>query len=236
MTLAETWQIYTIITAAYPAFFRNNAQAKSWVSVWHEVLKDIPYTDVSTGLTMYLRDSTTGYPPAPGQIMERIKILHPTEDDLATPAAAWDLVVKAASRSGYSAQEEYDKLPPLIQETIHSPAYLKELAFDESFYEHQSYYEAAFIRSYEQAKSRHDRESSYSTDTQLKIAEARQQAASRLPSGVKAIASAQGTDAEVAEHMVKASKREAGEKVTDEEIRALVQQLADSLGADDKNS
>ena len=43
------------------------------------------------------------------------------------------MVYKAICNSGYNSVQEFDKLPEIIQKTIKSPAYLREIALAEGF-------------------------------------------------------------------------------------------------------
>ena len=54
------------------------------------------------------------------------------ESDEFNETAAWSIVWKAICNSGYHSEEEFEKLPPIIQRAVHSPLQLREWALLEN--------------------------------------------------------------------------------------------------------
>lgn len=112
--------LVSAMKAAYPSatFLPDEDAAK----VWYQLLKDLDYKTLSSAIQRHM--STSPYPPT---IADLRKMAIP-EFDAPSDLAAWGLVRQAISNSAYHSQEEFDKLPPLIQKTIGNPANLREMA------------------------------------------------------------------------------------------------------------
>lgn len=128
MNVQETKLILAVLKAAYPASFRNltSKDANSVVSLWADMFSVEDYALVSAAVKSLISSRTVGYSPTIGEVREKITEL--TNPDRLTPFEAWRLVMRAASNSGYHAQEEYDKLPPLVQKALRGPETLREYA------------------------------------------------------------------------------------------------------------
>lgn len=130
MTREETIKVLMVMQAAYPNYKPEDKTVA--VNVWMEMLGDIPYEQVSTALKAYIQTDKSGFAPVIGDIREKAQILF-GEDVEINENEAWSLVLKAVQRSGYYSEEEFAKLPKIIQRTIGSPSRLREMALDEKF-------------------------------------------------------------------------------------------------------
>ena len=126
MTLNETNRILAIIAEAYPSFLKDR-NPKITSELWHELFEKIPYEKVQASLMEFILKDTKGFAPAPG-MLRAILLSHMAENDM-SEMEAWSLLVKAVSRSAYYSREEYEKLPPVLQDIIRSPQVLHEWAF-----------------------------------------------------------------------------------------------------------
>lgn len=115
--------------AAYPNYKPQDKTVA--VNVWSEMLKDCNYEQVSVALKAYIQTDTKGFAPSIGDIREKIQEIFTKEDDL-NEVSAWAMVWKAICNSGYHAEEEFAKLPPVIQRAVHSPGQLREWALLEN--------------------------------------------------------------------------------------------------------
>lgn len=95
------------------------------MSLWYEELKDIPYQTAYMALRKYV--SINKFSPTIADIREQAAELSQSDKDL-NEAVAWALVWKAICNSGYHSEEEFEKLPPIIQKTVHTPSQLREWA------------------------------------------------------------------------------------------------------------
>ena len=125
MTRDETIKILMVIQAAYPNYKPPDKTVA--VNVWAEMLSDIPYEKVSAAVKLYIQTDTSGFAPSVGDVRERVCDIFAKEDDL-NETAAWSVVWKAICNSGYHAEEEFAKLPQVVQRAVHSPAQLREWA------------------------------------------------------------------------------------------------------------
>lgn len=106
--------------AAYPSdkFIPDEDAAK----IWYQLLKDLEYPRLSMALQKHMM--TSPYPPT---IADLRKNAVPEQEHM-SDLAAWALVRQAISNSSYHSEEEFRKLPPLIQKAIGNPANLREMA------------------------------------------------------------------------------------------------------------
>lgn len=90
--------------------------------VWYKFLCDIDYKTLSMAVQRHMM--TSQFPPTIADLRKNAA----PEIDQMSDLAAWALVRQAISNSSYHAEEEYRKLPPLIQKAIGNPANLREMA------------------------------------------------------------------------------------------------------------
>lgn len=128
MTRDDTIDLLAVLKAAYPNFYRGMTvkEANGVVDLWWEMFKDQPAPVVGMAVKALIATDTKGFPPHIGAVKEAIsKLMQPKE---MTPQEAWALVNAATRRSTYYAQEEFDKLPPVVQRIVGTPMQLKEWA------------------------------------------------------------------------------------------------------------
>lgn len=129
-----TFKEFGIIADAIKTYFpRDNVlPTEHAMSLWYDGLKDLSYQVVNIALKKYVQ--TNGFAPSIADIREQAAQLNQNNQktDL-NENEAWMLVLKAIQRSGYYSEEEFAKLPKIIQRTIGSPSRLREMALDEKF-------------------------------------------------------------------------------------------------------
>ena len=130
MTVRE----FGIFADAIKTYFpRDNVlPTEKAMQLWYSELKDIPYQLAHTALRKYV--STNKFAPTIADIREQAEQLNQNNQktDL-NENEAWTLVLKAIQRSGYYSEEEFAKLPKIIQRTIGNSSRLREMALDEKF-------------------------------------------------------------------------------------------------------
>lgn len=129
MTRDESKKLLMVIQAAYPNF--NPPDKSIAVDTWQLMLADYSYGQVESAIRAYIRTDGKGYPPSIGQVIEKLQTLYGDKDSEINEIAAWGMVLKAIRNSGYHSEEEFDKLPPIVQKAIVSPAQLREWALME---------------------------------------------------------------------------------------------------------
>jgi hypothetical protein len=128
MTREDTIKILTVLRGAYPAFYRDitKQEAESTIALWASMFEEEPYELVGAAVKAFISGDGKGFPPAIGQIKERIRQI--TQPEEMTEQEAWSLVAKALRNSTYGSEQEFAKLPPEVQAVVHDPGQLKQWA------------------------------------------------------------------------------------------------------------
>lgn len=127
MTKTEVKKILAVMIAAYPNYKPDNIDIV--VNVWTDMLERYTYEQVNMALKAYILSDTSGFAPSIGQVVEKLQLFVGNEE--LNEMAAWGLVLKAMRNSIYHSEEEFTKLPRLIQKAVVSPGQLREWAMAE---------------------------------------------------------------------------------------------------------
>ncbi len=101
---------------------------KDAFEIWYELLKDLDYVLCRNAIKKHMQ--TVEKEPTPASIRKQVVDLQTDKDEL-NEMAAWQMVLKAMRNSIYHSEEEFAKLPPLVQKAVVSPAQLREWAMAE---------------------------------------------------------------------------------------------------------
>lgn len=128
MNREDTIKILSVLRGAYPAFYRDitKQEAESTIALWESMFDEEPYELVGAAVKAFISGDGKGFPPAIGQIKERIRLITTPEE--MTEQEAWSLVSKALRNSTYGSEEEFAKLPPEVQAVVHDPGQLRQWA------------------------------------------------------------------------------------------------------------
>lgn len=128
MNVDETGKVLAVIKKNYPHAYKDfTAQEKADLLVlWQEMFADDDYMVVGAAVKTFIANDTKGFAPIIGQIKELIRKL--TEPEQMSEQEAANRIIQASQNSIYHAQEEFDKLPPILQRLAGSPARLREWA------------------------------------------------------------------------------------------------------------
>lgn len=128
MTRQETGIIMDILTTAYPAFYngRNAPDMRMTVNLWAEMFAEDDVKIVAAAVKALIATDDKGFPPHIGAVKNRIRQI--SNPDEMTEQEAWTLISNALRNSSYNAEEEFSKLPPIIQDVVHAPQQLREWA------------------------------------------------------------------------------------------------------------
>lgn len=159
MTREETKKIIMIICSTFANF--KPMDLTYTVDAWNVMLSDFDYADISTALKAYILSDTGGFAPTPGQLVDKInKIKKPEE---LNEMSAWALVSKALRNGTYGAEEEFNKLPPLVQQAVGSPSQLRNWATTD--YESiENVVQSNFMRTYRTVCNRANEYSKFTPD------------------------------------------------------------------------
>ena len=128
MTLEEAAKIVGILEFNYPDTRRHQSDEAyiTYIRNWHSFFEHDSFELVEAAVRAYIATSTERFMPNVGQIKEQIRKL--TAPEQMSEAEAWTRIKKALSNGIYGAEEEYAKLPPVIQRLVGSPSRLREWA------------------------------------------------------------------------------------------------------------
>lgn len=149
MTPEETIKILSIIKAAYPQWAKDlkASDAKMMVTLWNDMLQDYEYNLVQVAIKKVI--ATNKFPPSVAEVIESINYIKTGGQAEMTEIEAWGLVRKAIKNSAYHAGEEFNKLPPRIQQAIGSHNILHNWS-QESINGIETVIGSNFMRSYKQ--------------------------------------------------------------------------------------
>ena len=127
MTREEAKKIVMIIKTAYPNWRPDDLSFT--VNTWAVMLSDYDYQAAVSALKIYITTDTSGFAPSIGQVIGKIHIKD-TYMEL-NEMEAWALVSRALRNGYYGAEEEYENLPPEVQQAVGSPSNLRHWATTE---------------------------------------------------------------------------------------------------------
>ena len=129
MTREEVKKILMIIESAYPNYKPPNKT--NAIDVWNLMLEEYTYQQVSVALKSYILSDTAGFPPSIGQLVGKLQTIQNPNPHL-NEMEAWGLVSKALRNGTYGADEEFAKLPELVQKAVGSASQLRNWATTDS--------------------------------------------------------------------------------------------------------
>lgn len=146
MTREETKQLVMTMSVAYPNY--HPADITFTVNVWASMLEEYNFQQVQIAFKKYVLSDTSGFAPSIGQLVEQLRDV--VEGDDIGELQAWGMVSKAIKNSGYHSENEFEKLPLVVQRAVGSAANLREWAMMDSDVVH-SVVQSNVIRNYRAA-------------------------------------------------------------------------------------
>lgn len=129
MDREETKKIIRIMCASYPNY--KPSDISETIDVWASMLSDYSYEHIAVALKSYIATDTSGFSPSIGQLIQKANSLVKKDGEL-NEIEAWTLVSKAIRNGYYGAEKEFEKLPPIVQKAVGSPAQLRMWATTDS--------------------------------------------------------------------------------------------------------
>lgn len=149
MTNGEWLNVVKVLNVMYEDKDRLMFESAEKINVWFSCLKDLDYEVVSVAVKRIA--SKSKYRPSIADIREEcVEITHGGE--MLPESQAWDMVRMALRDSYYHADEQFARLPEIVQRAVVSPSRLTEwgqLSSDTV----GSVVRAEFRRAYEQAQN-----------------------------------------------------------------------------------
>lgn len=122
MTVNDARKIIAVMLVSYPNF--KPIDTELMATTWADMLNEYSYEQVSVALKCYITTDTSGFSPSIGQLIDKLKTVEQPQE--LNELQAWGLVRKAINNSGYHSEEEFAKLPPLVQKAVGTPGQLKQ--------------------------------------------------------------------------------------------------------------
>lgn len=144
MTRDEIKQLLMRIQTVYPNW-KPQTDLRFVVETWNEYLFDYSYEQMLLALKAFISTDTSGFAPSIGQLIEKARMISCPEE--LNEMEAWALVSKALRNGYYGAEEEFKKLPPLIQKAVGQPSQLRQWALTESI-SIENVVQSNFLRTY----------------------------------------------------------------------------------------
>ena len=142
MTEKEVRQLLAMTQAVYPNY--NPPSREAAVNAWLLCLSEYDNSLVMAAFKAYMTTNTSGFAPAPGQLIEILQTL--TQPSELNELEAWSLVRQALRNCGYNSEQEFAKLPTVVQKTVGTPQQLKIWACDSEF--NENVVSSNFIKTY----------------------------------------------------------------------------------------
>lgn len=143
MTRDETKKIIRIIADSYPNY--RPSDISETIDVWHMMLEEFSYQQVAVALKAYILTDTSGFAPSIGQLVGKMQMV--SQPNELNEMEAWALVSQALKNGYYGAEEEFAKLPEIVQKAVGTPANLRAWSHtDESSIE--NVVQSNFMRTY----------------------------------------------------------------------------------------
>lgn len=117
MNISETAKILYVMKATYPRYYSNLSPSEiaTMAEAWHMMLEEYDYNAVAASLKAYALGDSSGFPPTPGQLVENLAKARTEHEDA---VSAWQKVRKALRNGNYGAEDEYEKLPPMVRKAL----------------------------------------------------------------------------------------------------------------------
>lgn len=122
MTVNDARKIIAVMLVSYPNF--KPIDTELMATTWADMLNEYSYEQISVALKCYITTDTSGFAPSIGQLIDKLKTVEQPQE--LNELQAWGLVRKAINNSGYHSEEEFAKLPPLVQKAVGTPGQLKQ--------------------------------------------------------------------------------------------------------------
>ena len=146
MNREETKRIIQVMCTTYPNYHPDNLS--DTVDVWTMMLEDFTYQEISLALKAYILTDTSGFAPSVGALVAKVR----KTDDL-NELEAWAMVSKALRNGYYGAEDEFAKLPHMVQKAVGTPSNLRQWAQTDSD-SIENVIQSNFIKTYRSAAKR----------------------------------------------------------------------------------
>lgn len=148
MEFSEANKLVAVMIAAYPNY--KPVDINLTAGVFQTMLREYTYEQANAALAAFIATDTKGFAPSVGQLIGKIHALFGAAE--LGEMEAWQMVRQAISNGGYGAEEEFAKLPPIVQRALGSAGQIRAWALDCDY--NESVAASNFMRAYRNAAER----------------------------------------------------------------------------------
>ena len=132
MTVRDAAQVMDLLKRFYPAFYARQTEKERLeaADLWAVMFAQDDTRLVIAAVKSFIESDEKGFPPVPGQIKAKIRLIVSRQE--LSAGDAWNMVAKAIKNSGYEAKKEFDKLPPALRRVVGSPNQLRDWSMMDS--------------------------------------------------------------------------------------------------------
>lgn len=127
MTRDDTKKLLLAISLTYPNF--KTADLGAVIDVWHSILGTEDAQEIQDAFVTYAKTDTSGFAPSPGILCQMVAKRKTNE---LTDGEVIGKLTMASRNANYGFEEEFNKLPPLLQKAVGSPSVIRNWGLLES--------------------------------------------------------------------------------------------------------
>ena len=164
MNREEAKKIVMIICTTYPNYHPDNLSGT--VDIWHLMLEEFTYQEIAAALKAYILTDTSGFAPSVGALVTKVRKTNELNE-----MEAWSMVSRALRNGLYGAEEEFAKLPPVIQKAVGAPSNLRQWAQTDAG-SIENVIQSNFIKTYRNMVARENERSMLPSDVRAALSDA----------------------------------------------------------------
>lgn len=128
MTLEETKKILMTANALFPAWKVENPEET--IQAWHWALGEYTAESVMAAMQIFVKTRNSAFAPSPSELIDCMHA--PSKHEQLSESEAWYMVKQAIQGANYNAEENYEKLPPIVQKAVGGSTMLRQWAMTDS--------------------------------------------------------------------------------------------------------
>lgn len=128
MTRDETKQLLKVIVSTFPNW--KPVDMADTIDAWHWALEEYPFNAIQMAYKLYIKTDKSGFAPSVNQLITNLQ--KPMESETLSEHEAWALVKKAISNGNYGSEEEFAKLPEIVQKVVGGASMIRQWAMTDS--------------------------------------------------------------------------------------------------------
>lgn len=167
MTKEEFGKLVMAIKGYFPK--QDTFNSPYVMEMWFDSLKDLDFSLAINSIKGYAQ--TNKFPPTVADIRSTATAF--AQDEVMSELEAWALVSKAIRNGTYGSETEFNKLPPLVQKAVGSPANIRNWATS-SLEEVETVISSNFIKTYRALMTREKTINRMSPDLQISMRKERE--------------------------------------------------------------